>query len=107
MTAQVIYPTFPRRMYPAPVDRDEHVRNARAVLRSAEVQTAQVLRDACLVLQAWGDATDWLEADAMILALNMRARPAPRPSFDDYAAGAPGLAALAALLLALVWSFRA
>ena len=55
-------------------DRAEWVAIARKALRLAEYQSATVLRDACAVLQAWGDATDYLQADAMIFALNKRER---------------------------------
>lgn len=55
-------------------DRAEWVRKARATMRQPEHQPAQVLRDACAVLQAWGDGSDYLEADAMIFALNRRER---------------------------------
>ncbi len=55
-------------------DRAEWVRKARATLRHPEHMPAQILRDACAVLQAWGDGTDWLEADAMLFALNKRER---------------------------------
>lgn len=55
-------------------ERAEWVSKARATLRHPEHMPAQVLRDACAVLQAWGGAADWLEADAMIFALNKRER---------------------------------
>lgn len=55
-------------------DRAEWVAIARKALRLAEYQSDAVLRDACAVLQAWGDATDYLQADAMIFALNKRER---------------------------------
>ncbi len=55
-------------------DRAEWVAIARKALRLAEYQSATVLRDACAVLQTWGDATDYLQADAMIFALNKRER---------------------------------
>lgn len=53
-------------------DRAEWVAIARKALRLAEYQSDAVLRDACAVLQAWGDATDYLQADAMILTLNRK-----------------------------------
>lgn len=55
-------------------ERAEWVSKARATLRHPEHMPAQILRDACAVLQAWGDGTDYLEADAMIFALNRRER---------------------------------
>lgn len=55
-------------------ERAEWVSKARSTLRHPEHQPAQILRDACAVLQAWGDGTDWLEADAMIFALDKRTR---------------------------------
>ena len=55
-------------------ERDDWVRIARQVLRSPKYCTDQELRDACATLQAWGDATDYLQADAMIFALNKRER---------------------------------
>ncbi len=84
MTAQII--RLPDRIYPAPIDRDEQVQNARAVLRHAGDFDDQIIRDACLILQAWGDANDWIEADAMMLALRLNRRPVPRPTLPDYRA---------------------
>ncbi len=55
-------------------ERADWVRIARQVLRSPKYCTDQELRDACATLQAWGDATDYLQADAMIFALNKRER---------------------------------
>ena len=55
-------------------ERADWVRIARQVLRSPKYYTDQELRDACAALQAWGDATDYLQADAMIFALNKRER---------------------------------
>lgn len=55
-------------------ERADWVRIARQVLRSPKYYTDQELRDACATLQAWGDATDYLQADAMIFALNKRER---------------------------------
>lgn len=55
-------------------ERDEAVKTARSVLRSPKRHSDQILRDACAVLQAWGDGTDYLTADAMIFALNRRER---------------------------------
>lgn len=55
-------------------ERAEAVEDARAVFRSPSKHSDQVLRDASAVLQAWGDADDWMQADAMIFALNTRER---------------------------------
>lgn len=55
-------------------ERAEVVEDARAVLRGPDRHSPQVLRDACAVLQAWGDGNDYLTADAMIFALNKRER---------------------------------
>ena len=55
-------------------DRAEWVAIARKALRLAEHQSDAVLRDACATLQAWGDGSDYLQADAMIFALNKRER---------------------------------
>jgi hypothetical protein len=108
MTAQILH--LPPRMFPAPIDRDEQVDNARAVLRHAADFDDQIISDACLILQAWGDPADWLEADAMMLALRLNRRPRPvdpvKPTGADYAAALPGLAALAALFVACVWGLR-
>lgn len=63
-------------------ERVQAVKTARAVLRAPEAFTDAILRDACAALQAWGDATDYCQADAMIFALNKRewqARNCPRP----------------------------
>ncbi len=55
-------------------ERADWVRIARQVLRSPKYCTDQELRDACATLQAWGDGSDYLTADAMILTLNRRER---------------------------------
>ena len=54
--------------------RDNLVDDARAVLRSPEAHPDQIILDACAVLQAGGDGTDYLTADAMIFAVNRRER---------------------------------
>ena len=109
MTAQIVQ-LRDRRMFPAPIDRGEHVANARAVLRSAEDHDTQTLSDACLVMQAWGDANDWIEADAMMLAIKLGARKRPLPPQSrpcitraDWIAALPGVAALVALFAACLW----
>ena len=55
-------------------ERADWVRIARQVLRSPKYYTDQELRDACATLQAWGDGSDYLTADAMILTLNRSER---------------------------------
>ena len=55
-------------------ERADWVRIARQVLRSPKYYTDQELRDACATLQAWGDGSDYLTADAMIFTLNRRER---------------------------------
>ena len=55
-------------------ERAQAVKAARAVLRSPETFPDTILRDACAALQVWGDATDYMTADAMIFALNRRDR---------------------------------
>ena len=55
-------------------ERADWVRIARQVLRSPKYYADQELRDACATLQAWGDGSDYLTADAMIFALNKRER---------------------------------
>ena len=55
-------------------ERADWVRIARQVLRSPKYCTDQELRDACATLQAWGDGSDYLTADAMILTLNRKDR---------------------------------
>jgi len=47
---------------------------ARAVLRSAADHSDEILIEACTALMTWGDGTDWLEADAMLMAIRIRAR---------------------------------
>lgn len=54
--------------------RAEIVAAARAVLRSAARHDDAILTEACVALQTYGDATDWLQADAMLLAIRLRAR---------------------------------
>lgn len=66
--------------------RQEIVATARAVLRGAARHSDAILTEACAALQTWGDATDWLQADAMLLALRQRERrlvpivPRPKPA---------------------------
>jgi len=54
--------------------RIEIVAAARGVLRSAARHDDAILNEACVALQTWGDSTDWLQADAMLLAVRRRAR---------------------------------
>ena len=53
--------------------RQEVEESAHAIIRGAAHHDDATLTDACKTLQTWGDATDWLEADAMLLALSLRA----------------------------------
>jgi hypothetical protein len=55
-------------------DRSDWVRIARSVLRSPKYHPDQVIRDACSVLETWGDGMDWQLADEAIQALNLRER---------------------------------
>lgn len=57
-----------------PDRQTEIVATARAVLRSAARHDDAILTEACVALQTWGDGTDWLEADAMLMAIRIRAR---------------------------------
>ena len=50
----------------------EAVSAARAILRGAARHDDAALTEACRVLQTWGDQIDYLEADAMLLALRLR-----------------------------------
>lgn len=76
MTAQLL--NFPQRALPVTEEyRARHLDNARAVIASAEFQDDQTLRDACLVMQAWGGTDDWIIADAMMLAIRTGRRPKP------------------------------
>jgi hypothetical protein len=92
-------------------ERAEWVRKARATLRHPEHMPAQILRDACAVLQAWGDGTDWLEADAMIFALDKCERIPARDAERSTAAQIafrhinrlPEIIAWAVALVACVW----
>ena len=45
-------------------ERIEHVRRAREVIMRPDIHTRQVVRDAAVVLQAWGDSADQVMADA-------------------------------------------
>ena len=45
-------------------EREEHVRRAREVIMRPDIHTRQVVRDAAVVLQAWGDSADQVMADA-------------------------------------------
>lgn len=51
---------------------DEAISAARLVLRAPGSFDGQIIRDACAVLQTYGDGTDYLTAEAMIFALNRR-----------------------------------
>ena len=53
--------------------RAEIVIAARAILRSAARHDDAILTEACVALQDYGDATDHLQADAMLLAVRLRA----------------------------------
>jgi hypothetical protein len=57
-----------------PDRRAEIVVAARAVLRSAANHGDDILTEACVALQTWGDGTDWLEADCMLMTMRLRAR---------------------------------
>lgn len=76
MTALVRFPNTPAdfQRLTERQRRDNLVEDARAVLRSPEAHPDRIILDACAVLQAWGDGTDWLTADAMIFAVNRRER---------------------------------
>jgi hypothetical protein len=54
--------------------RTDIVTAARAILRSAANHDDAILIEACTALQTWGDGTDWLQGDAMLLAIRLRAR---------------------------------
>lgn len=49
---------------PTMTEREEHVRRAREVIMRPDIHTRQVVRDAAVVLQAWGDSADVIMADA-------------------------------------------
>lgn len=53
--------------------REAFVIAARAVIRSAANHSDATLTDACEALRTWGDWIDHLEADAMLLAMRLRA----------------------------------
>jgi hypothetical protein len=77
MTAQLHYfpvPAAYMAQREAEARRVEIVAAAHAVLRSAARQDDAILTEACVALQTWGDSTDWLQADAMLLAIRLRAR---------------------------------
>lgn len=54
--------------------REAIVIAARTILRSAARHSDADLHEACLALQTWGNCNDYLEADAMLLAMRLRAR---------------------------------
>ena len=102
MQSARIIQLFPDRLIPAIIDRDEHLANARTVLRNAQRHDDDTLRDACRVLQAWGGQLDWIEADAMMLAIATQ----NRPTADDYRAEAvPVLTFFAAFALFMALFF--
>jgi hypothetical protein len=55
-------------------DKSDFVAVARHILTGPEQHSDQILRDACSVLQTWGDGSDQLLADQMIFALNRKMR---------------------------------
>jgi hypothetical protein len=55
-------------------ERAEALRIARKALRSADRYEDQIIRDACSVLETYGDGMDYLLADQAIRALNLRER---------------------------------
>lgn len=71
MTAAIF--DFPAAPQMFPCRRDEIVIAAHAVLRSAARHDDAILTEACVALQSWGDRMDHLEADAMLLAMRLRA----------------------------------
>lgn len=75
MTALCHFPTPPAyaAQLRAEACRREIVIAARAILRSAANHDDAILIEACHALQDWGDWMDHLEADAMLLALRLRA----------------------------------
>ena len=75
MTALCHFPTPPAyaAQLRAEACRREIVIAARAILRSAANHEGAILIEACHALQDWGDWMDHLEADAMLLALSLRA----------------------------------
>jgi hypothetical protein len=90
--------------------RIEAITAARAVLRSAANHDDAILIEACSALQTWGDGTDWLEADAMLMAIRIRARrraadaakaEATRGTIRAALVDCAGLAVIVALALAV------
>ncbi len=73
MTAAILHFPAPAANIPTPDRAALIVAAARAVLRSAANHSDDILTEACDALQRWGDPTDWLEADAMLLAIRLRA----------------------------------
>lgn len=63
---------FPARARANPDRRGAIVIAARAMLRSPAKQSDDALTEACVALQDYGDARDYLMADAMLLAIRRR-----------------------------------
>ena len=55
-------------------ERAEALHIARKALRAPDHYDDQIIRDACSVLETWGNGMDWLLADQAIHALNLRER---------------------------------
>lgn len=55
-------------------EREQAVKDARATLRTPFRRSDDVLAEACRVLQDMGDATDYAEASAMLMAVAKRSR---------------------------------
>jgi hypothetical protein len=56
----------------------EAVSAARAILRSDKPHSVGTIRQACVMLQRFGDGTDWLEARQMLRAIEAR-KPVQKP----------------------------
>lgn len=102
MTAAILaFPVAPQQDLRAPI-----VTAARAVLRSEANHSDDILAEACEALRTWGDATDHLQADAVLLALRIRQnnrerQPVARPGLirDAVFEGSVFVAAAIAMLV--------
>lgn len=82
-----------------PVDRATAIVDAaRAILRNAANHDDATLIEACDALNKWGDPPDWLQADAMMLAIRLRAHHA---TIRDALVDCAGLAVICAAALAV------
>lgn len=97
--------------FPEWASRRAIVETARTILRGAANHDEATLTEACGALKDCGDWMDHLEADAMLLALRLRAsqrriaRPRPAIRADDVALAVSALFAVGMIVLVICRSW--